>query len=590
MDNKDTRIIIVAIFPYVHLAEPITIRDINLFPSQMIEENLHICDECKFHAKKLFQLFYWHDNTPIQQMIYTTLHVDEGDIQRKREFFGNLESVRILLGYICCAPDEHSLTIYNNYEQAHLYIFYPSKWVSKSLVYCADIDVEAEGNNYPQHYTDGYEFYLNFGDIMWATEACRIYPAFTPQGKSQLRLSEILKTLVFQHDVGKPSVNWEFLLDKRFIDADLELRLLRSMEWYNRSCKSDSTTDVGLIYLAIAFETLLGVDGGTTGDISDVRRRLWDSIRVLVGSIPRLQSWFEQFYHARSRIVHEGYWSHIKFYLLDDEKIGNARRNLQLDDVGSYGYLIQYGHVVFRICFNAVVAGLIKTSELNLRSRFFINQERLEKIREILKNVANAEEALVAIVADIQSLYRYRFEPSNFVKVETVVQVGESLAKRFLEITSRISISEETKQKVQNLLEDLLPESQEHTHAVAKSKIVAIFEATKELPPAVTQPAMADLGNGSLHITQVKQKLQQILEDSRNSGISISLRKQLENAILLVDDIIMADKLALIASFSTGVSGDIVNERNLYSLLDAYAQYAASIALKHHIRWNLNTE
>jgi hypothetical protein len=61
--------------------------------------------------------------------------------------------------------------------------------------------------------------------------------------------------------------------------------------------------------LAVAFETLLRLPEFSKTD------RLVDAISLLLGRTERLDEWAEQFYAARSQVVHEGEVRDEYFYV-----------------------------------------------------------------------------------------------------------------------------------------------------------------------------------------------------------------------------------------------------------------------------------
>ncbi|MBI3913389.1 MAG: hypothetical protein HY327_04280 [Chloroflexi bacterium] len=77
-------------------------------------------------------------------------------------------------------------------------------------------------------------------------------------------------------------------------DNGLADRLLTAITWYNRSITIDADEDVALVNLAIAFESLLGLEPG-----ENITKRFTEAVVLLVGGIPRLGSWLTQFYIPR---------------------------------------------------------------------------------------------------------------------------------------------------------------------------------------------------------------------------------------------------------------------------------------------------
>jgi hypothetical protein len=89
---------------------------------------------------------------------------------------------------------------------------------------------------------------------------------------------------------------------------NLGARILTALAWYNRSTGVDIEESVALVNLAIAFESLLGLKAG-----EKVTERFMEAVNLLVGDVPRLDSWLTQFYRTRSQIVHEGQSSNLMF-------------------------------------------------------------------------------------------------------------------------------------------------------------------------------------------------------------------------------------------------------------------------------------
>src|SRR5256884_7463524 len=88
----------------------------------------------------------------------------------------------------------------------------------------------------------------------------------------------------------------------------------RLLEWHNRSTAEEVDERVALLNLAIAFESLLNLES------DKVTGRFRETIMTLLGSSPRLDSWVDQFYNARSAVAHKGKTHHLMFYAMDWDK------------------------------------------------------------------------------------------------------------------------------------------------------------------------------------------------------------------------------------------------------------------------------
>ena len=172
------------------------------------------------------------------------------------------------------------------------------------------------------------------------------------------------------------------------------------MQWYNRSIGIDLSKDLAIVYLAIAFESLLGLDQG-----KGVSERFKEAVTLLVGRIPRLDSWLDQFYEARSGIVHDGSFKTLSFHASD--------RGKNKEFPSEYRSLVSYGRLIFDICLESLIAGARLTSKRCLASMFVTNQQRCEKIAKILNSSNNNHKGLTEVRQEIIDFENYCFVPEQ---------------------------------------------------------------------------------------------------------------------------------------------------------------------------------
>src|SRR5260370_12920103 len=156
-----------------------------------------------------------------------------------------------------------------------------------------------------------------------------------------------------------------------------------------------------LLDLAVAFEALLNLEEG-----DKITARFRETVMTLLGSVPRLDSWAEQFYNARSSAAHKGKVLHYMFYAIDWDKnrfpsVYSGKDTKALP----YRSLTVYGRRIFRLCLTAILSGARVAEDDGLSGLFIHNQERLEKILQQLKQTTNApEKRLHFIAADVDDL------------------------------------------------------------------------------------------------------------------------------------------------------------------------------------------
>ncbi|MBM4435840.1 MAG: hypothetical protein FJ029_01110 [Actinobacteria bacterium] len=92
--------------------------------------------------------------------------------------------------------------------------------------------------------------------------------------------------------------------------ARVRARILLAMYWYGRSFSVNPQEDdrTKVVHLATAFEVLLGI-----GIHEGKTRSLQAALQQRVGDDPLLAAWAEQFYDARSEIVHRGWTADLLF-------------------------------------------------------------------------------------------------------------------------------------------------------------------------------------------------------------------------------------------------------------------------------------
>lgn len=232
-------------------------------------------------------------------------------------------------------------------------------------------------NNTLSEKVDWYEGRVNWSHDIFATKSSRIYPE-----KRHLGLN-ITQTL--NHDLFmklQKSDMWAFQklveADKP-INVDLEKQIFIAINWFNRSNRLDQPEDINLVFLAIAFESLLNLENGP-----EVTKRFKETVITLLGPIPRLEEWLEAFYRERSKIVHEGLANNMEFKILEGKSSKNPLRTLSFPL--RHRPLTSYGYVIFRLCLNAILSGHQLAESFGLREFLRHNQERLEDICQLLKD------------------------------------------------------------------------------------------------------------------------------------------------------------------------------------------------------------
>jgi hypothetical protein len=449
-----------AIFPYLKTTKPIKYKDLVF---RNIEDRTGVTEEINRDLDILSRIFFLRDDLLLKEPSYTIVERSSSEEQGAENLLNQLREFQILVNYIYSAPHPTSGDLFLTKEHASLYLCVPKR-IPLSLIKEAQNTVKISPENYPESVVRGeinaYEVMLDFRSYLWVTSGSRVYP---PAGRIWLNLSQ---------DLGMDFGNRRHKLHQdqliAFIaskpeDSHISNRILTAIKWYNRSTSIDLEEDVALVYLAIAFESLLGLEQGP-----GITARFRESINLLLGGFPRLESWLSQFYMARSQIVHSGYSSNLMFSATDNPKERVSGRTAE------YRSLVSVGRKIFQLCSSTIVNGALMTEELKLSSMLYTNQQRLEKVCELLnKDKGTATERLQSVAQHIRDIDTYRFVNETGLRIDTLLGTGQLAVKTYLQTNPANS------EDMNNLLKAFSTAKRDKDFFEALSKLKDINESPK---------------------------------------------------------------------------------------------------------------
>jgi len=428
------------IFPYLCTDGPIRVRGIPLHSS---EDLGGFEPEIRGHLETLCAMFFAGDGVQIRHM--TCCHVRLYDESHYREMMRHLYEIRLLFGYLYSSPS-HTGDVFLPAESSSLFAFRPDRVPSSLAWNTHGIDDRTrlliERDEPAIGFVEGYEGRRNMTAHLWVAEGSRIYPELHHQ---TLNLSQYITHNLAEFLHHEP--NWAFkrlYFDEREPEESNELRkrIFDGLEWYLRSCRKAISDSEALVHLAIALESLMKVASG-----KDLTERFKDAVLTLIGPVPRLDSWLEQFYTARSKAVHEGVPPELTFLTVDKELAKKARRGDK--EVFPHRSLIEYGRRIFRLCLTNILSAAENVAATGLEKLFVHNAERLQTIRKILddKKLSQNERLTKASgsIGEILQFQNILDEPH--VDFAIVLHVTRQLLKVFKETDP--SLSDEAREAIQ---------------------------------------------------------------------------------------------------------------------------------------------
>jgi hypothetical protein len=249
-------------------------------------------------------------------------------------------------------------------------------------------------------------------------------------------------------------------------------RALPALAWFNRANAIDIDDDTAIINLSVAFETLLALPKDAKTD------RFVDAVSLLLGRVERLDLWAEQFYDARSDVIHQGKTKRLRFE--PQKKKGQPESAL-------YQSHLAYGRQIFQLCVGVVIFGANVTNEAGIAEKLVTNQERLESICKTLDDdTLKPAERFATINETVALIDRYRFVGETGLLIKTLLGAVQRAAKTLLLCSD--TLDPVLKQRVEALANAPQSDSSYETLAALRDlhEIRSTLLSDPQSPPAIT--------------------------------------------------------------------------------------------------------
>lgn len=419
----------IAILPYLKTSDAVEYKDLVF---RNIDDTSGLSSELVDHLNVISQMFYLRNQFRIKKITYTIIPISSKDEDNwgDEEPLKQLREFQTIIAYLYSAPHQIFSTPFLSKEQASLFLFNPQPVPLSLIGGMNHLTENAGGENFPKPdnrgLIDGYEVILDFRSHLWVTRGSNIYP---PVGYLGLNYSQDMY-IDIAHRPHDSHVEQIFTFANSMVNkSELRQRIFTALDWYNRSNVTDIEDDIALVELAVAFECLLNLDPG-----EKITSRFTEAVSLLLGGLPRLESWLTQFYNARSQIVHKGHSINLSFLATDDPKKSSSGQNAE------YRSLVSLGRQIFRLCLSTIIHGALEAEKMNLSSLLFTNQERLTDICEVLsKSKGTAQEKLKAVKQQIRDIDAYRFVGETGLKINSLIGTAQLTVKTYLETNPSLS-------------------------------------------------------------------------------------------------------------------------------------------------------
>jgi len=400
----------IAIFPFLKTSQSIRLGSLTF---QSTDDTAGLSDEDAAHVREVAEMLFLQDDLRLKSASYALLpavDLDKPDLTMQE-----LERVQAIVAYCYSSPHPTFGDPFFHFEHASLVTFSPEP-VTTFLVR-PDYHVEADPGFLltpdKWHRVPGYHGRYNFRHAFWVVKGSRLYP---PVPNIGLNISQD-----FAHDlVSSFSQPHHQLLPQLLAQPSTIIgeRVLTALTWHNRANALGSDEASSVLNLAVAFEALLALPKDAKTD------RFVDAISLLLGRVPRLNLWAEQFYAARSDVAHEGRAERLRFMPF---KPANPA------DSPLYQELLTYGRQIFRLCVGTLLFGAFVADRIGLQDKLVTNQERFQSICKTLDDDKRTLEDRFAEIGElVASIGEYRFVTENGLRIDTMVGAAQRAAKNLL--------------------------------------------------------------------------------------------------------------------------------------------------------------
>jgi hypothetical protein len=372
------------VLPYLTTSQRVEIRGV-CFRSSNDTEGLP--QESVWRLRTLFAMFFLHGDLRIREMVYATLEYDPEDDQSLAEVQRKYSESCLLIEYLYTHPHTHSVRMPACVENATMYLFGDSHIAT--AYHASNEFVENIGE---AKLLSGDGSLPGFSGTLLrrhdsrfsVIEGSRIYP---PDHFIQLNIihRDLSRSVL---GISLDKMKWalaDLLTNQSRPLSAAERRALYAMRWFSDSCRSTFFDDQSLLLLAVAFETLLNIDPGNKERVTE---RLRVTIKAIVGGFARIDSWVEQFYDARSGVVHKGGLPDALYYAIDRDRLPNKGKEKQ--GAIPHRSLTEYGRTIFHLCVDTLLSGSRMAEEVGLKESLIHNHERLVSICQALDKKGRA--------------------------------------------------------------------------------------------------------------------------------------------------------------------------------------------------------
>lgn len=402
-----------AVFPFLRTKEPVSIGELKF---RSTDDTSGLSGEQANYVREIAAMLFLQDNLRIKSASYAIIPFV--DLDQATVDLGHLENIQAFVAYCYASPHSVFGTTFLSTEHASMAVFTPGTvpgfcvrpdFHVEATEAAPQLDVDANGQ------VEGYAGLFNFRHHFWVTKSSRLYG---PLPHPTLNHSQDLSLNFRSVERGRTDYRFLGQLLKK-PETRTSTRFFTAVRWFNAANSAANDDAKAIVDLAIAFEALFVLPRDHKTD------RFIETIYLLLGRIPRLDVWAQQFYEVRSHIVHEGYVHQLRFVATDKRKPSEGPLCQSL---------VAYGRHIFQLCLGTLLAGYELAEKVGMEDKLVTNEERFQSICKVLADeTIDHSERLSRIIPVVTAIEQYRFVSESGLLLTTMIVAVKLTCKNLLE-------------------------------------------------------------------------------------------------------------------------------------------------------------
>lgn len=342
--GKNYNISTIIIFPYLYLENGLEMEGLKINTS----DSKFIDAESEFNKDILniiIQFFLEGNKQSVTKFSYITTPLPY--IKRYygdwRDLIGRIRNIQTLIRFYMMI--RHDLNIYFSHFNFFIFTLDRTRFYEKHDLKRFFTTINGQGSHY---------FFIEYEKVI--NPLIQLMPHYP---------------IIINENDQKIIIEEYYLMLKFFMIPDEYDRVLKAMDWFNRSLVMRPEIDrcEAVINMTIAFESLFKIKEGERS----VKEHLKNNICNLLGNMKGLAEWIDNFWELRNQIVHGDRKSSIFLYKAPESKFPHQDH-------------LYMARIIFKECIKALIILRKNLRPFAIQEELISNEQRMKNALRLLKS------------------------------------------------------------------------------------------------------------------------------------------------------------------------------------------------------------